>query len=218
MGDGVTVERADRVTVHPDSTGSVWGVGWVRRSGTLALVRDGEGARLVVYVGDDGTTWEAPVAHVACPGRPQPFLGLRAASDRALRLHVTGGRALIVVFTGDESSMTSATQDLQLARLTGDVGLGHLVGAAVALRAVPRAMRESRGASAFWADLLGCPAPPPRRYAADGSGRYTEEFRRAAVARARTRGGLTLTAVARELAISPTTLRAWIARSSADDD
>lgn len=200
--NGVT-QRADRVEIYPDRGGRLPRLVAAKNPGWLLHVLQPEGPE-VVLAPDASATVAAPLSEVSASGHPHAPYGLTSIALRGLRL-VMGTERFIVVFTGEQSDVEGAHADVLTARLPGDLDPVAIVGVAQALWRNRHAGRNARAAATAWQSLLAPTA------AARGGTRYPPQFVQHAVSLAATSDRST-SAVAKELGVSPATLRRWIQR------
>ncbi|WP_395242715.1 transposase [Agromyces sp. MMS24-K17] len=230
MPSDARIVRQDRVEIHRDKGGRMPNFVWMKERGVLLLIEEG-GERTVVLVREGHPDLSDEISTVRGYGTPRGPYGSTAFGDRALRIGF-GEERLIVAFTGETTDLTGTVADLQVDRLTGDFDLMSALGAARDLWRNRDFWRRSLEAAKAWRGLLPkgsgaagratntrskAKASPARAPATRGGGgmgvRYSDEFRQRAVAAAQA-SDASVAAVARELEISPTTLRRWIEQSA----
>ena len=224
MTSDARIVRRDSVQFYPDRAGRLPNFVWVQQRGFLVLTEVGD-QRSVVLVRDSRPPLEVDLATVRHVGTPRGPFGSGSLGDRALRLAV-GEERIIVAFTGETTDMTDSITDLNMGRLRGDVDLVSGLSAVHALWRNRDFWSRSLQAANAWRELLGgdvrstkSRGAAPRHASRGGAGigaRYTGEFRQQAVATARGTDK-SVARVARELQISPTTLRRWMRQSPSVD-
>jgi hypothetical protein len=218
MDSSERIVRRDLVEIHKDKTGRVPALVLIKERGALVLVEH-DGQRSVVLVREAHPSLVADLADVRCFGNARGPYGIRAAGERTLRLGF-GSSRVIVMFTGEVSDLSGSLTDMQVGRLTGEFDLLDAAGMIGQLWDNRGFWGRSLEAANAWRHLLIPHAGPsrtvhrasPRRSTSGGAGvgaRYSDEFRRQAVATARA-SDKSVSSVARDLEISPTTLRRWI--------
>ena len=224
MASSARTLRKDSVEIYPDNAGRLPNFVKAKQRGALLLtVADGQHS--VTLLRDGLPSWEGRLATVRFFGSPRGPFGSASLGERAVRLGV-GEDRVIVAFTGETADLSSSLTDLQTSRLTGEVDLLAISSSVRALWRNRKAWRRSLEAANAWRDLLTAderPSPAARRISSQrgtrGStgarARYSDEFRRRAVAAADA-SEKPVAAVARELQISPTTLHRWIRDSSSE--
>ena len=225
MTSDARIVRRDSVQFYRDRTGRLPTFVWVQQGGFLVLTEDGN-QRSVVLLRDGRPPLEVDLATVRHVGTPRGPFGSGSLGDRALRL-VVGEERVIVAFTGETTNMTDSITDFNMGRLGGDVELVSGLSAVQALWRNRDFWSRSLQAANAWRELLGGNVrstkgrgASPRRASRGGAGtgaRYTVEFRQQAVAAARGTDQ-SVARVARELQISPTTLRRWMSQSPSLDE
>lgn len=195
--------RADRVEIYPDRDGRLPKLVGSKTGGWLLHVVQPEGPQLVLAP-DSSAIVSAPLSEVATSGNPHPPYGLTSVARRGLRLTI-GTQRCIVLFTGEVSDLEGPHADLLTARLQGDLDPFAIAGLAKALWSNRHAGSRGREAANAWKTLLAPAA------AARGRLQYPPEFVKHAVTLAATSDRST-SAVAKEVGVSPATLRRWIQR------
>lgn len=222
MDSSERIVRRDLVEIYKDKNGRVPALVLMKERGALLLVEHDD-QRSVVLVREAHPRLIAGLAAVRSFGNARGPYGSRALGERTLRLDF-GESRVIVVFTGEASDLNGSLADIQVGRLTGEFDLLDAAGMIGQLWENRRFWGRSLEAAHAWRDLLTPDAGPsrtvhrasPRRATHGGAGvgaRYSDDFRRQAVATAQA-SDRTVTSVARELKISPTTLRRWIGEST----
>lgn len=224
MPSSERIVRQDLVEVHRDRNGRMPGFVLLRQPGALILAEDGD-RRSVILLRDGRPPLQADLETVRSYGTPRGPFGSTSLGERALRLGI-GKERIIVAFTGAVTDLSGSFAELQLGRLTGEMDLFDAAAAVREFWQNRGFWGRSREAANAWRDLLGNgkpsksrtarqhARPPAERGGAGVGARYSEGFREQAVATAHT-SGKSVAAVARELEISPTTLRRWMSDSPA---
>lgn len=222
MASAARIVRQDRVEIFRDRGGRMPAFVPLKERGTLVLIEEGD-RRTVLLTREGHPDLSAALADVRGYGPPRGTYGIKAVGERALRVGF-GTERLIVAFTGEigDTDLDGSLADLQLDRLSGDFDLLGVFSSVRELWRNRGAWKLSREAAQAWGALLpkghGNGTKPrtaraPATHGGAGVGaRYSEEFRQQAVATARA-SDASMTAVARELEISPTTLRRWVDQS-----